>query len=289
MSEKEETTYGDECVLCQMTTQQLIEESCSPEEARMETMETLCSIGVEGSDNNVYKPVNVCGKCRKCNECGDPVNKEDCYTLCTCFGYIFCESCESDAELFWCTICQQHMHYDYMCRHIYYVADFEIQGSGSWSFWWYKKDRYHDKYLKPSFFELLDFMGLKFALDLRLTVSKNKVGFDFLHSSGSLFGATSIWMVTEDVYAMPNKHSFAHCYEHGEKMFEFNDYCEENDDGNGHLSDCYWWLVSLDKQKTEANKVTVDWVDEWLWQNKCNFFFMTMDMKSNLTMYWSRI
>ena len=258
------------CFVCEMTMTELSDEGYSLEETKFEKMETFCNTNNTGEDSNSgeFKEFYLCGKCRRCSRCSEIVTpgEEVCYTYCTCttdsnaYPTIHCEECESDGErLEWCNICEEHVYEDQLCRHLYKPDDFEVQGGGGWG----DSCGYYEGYLKPAIFEMLGYMGYKFALDFKLTIHKGKLGYDFISSWGSMLGHQSVSITTCDAYGKDHNHD-DNMY--GKRMTCFSDYCEMKEDKFGieNISDSFWWIYSLDKKSIKENELTISWIDEWL-------------------------
>jgi hypothetical protein len=240
----------NKCDMCEKYLDELQDEfGENAGETKFKKMITRCLDGE-------WKDVLICGDCIKCNMCGKAA-KNDCYTLCFCFDVTHCEDCEMYYDrLDWCEVCKNHLYNDNLCRHVYHAIDFDIQGAGIW----WDNNRYLQDYLKPCFFQMLDFMGYRFALDLRYTIEKGlfgKEGWTYLTTVSS-YGDRDTYGTNE--------------YRHRQKWGCFESYVEkiikntDDYDNDIYLEDVYDWLVSLSPLpgSKKANELTISWINEWL-------------------------
>lgn len=154
-----------------------------------------------------------------------------------------CEDCDSD--VFHCAICKQDYHRDSHCRHIFQDDDFEWTGSGAYA---------PSPAIKDSFFELLTLMPEGFASDLRIAIKSGKfytwIVAPLIGSGGHL-----------SLYGMPERGGHLMLNDpYGDAMLDLGGGPHAEDTADG-----YHWLASLYERKTrKANKITIDWIDQWL-------------------------
>jgi hypothetical protein len=238
---------------------------CKSETSSPIALETMCLTEEDNDKEYEYKPVNLCEDCSCCSYCGKRVKQGDnYYILCFCTDTLLCDDCEGNEEShYWCTICSEHqLDYDF-CHHIYKPVDFEHQGAGSW-YPTNNDDGYFDDFT-PAFNEFLSFVGLKLALDLRLTISRR--------------GHVNIRSGMENIYH-EEWHGWNESYgsdiENYCKLDRFELHIEklkEEDYNKAQIfNECFLWLASLDKQAPEVNRFTINLIDNWLKDNATNYF-----------------
>lgn len=245
-----------ECYYCKMTNEELLADTYSVDEAEIVKVETICSTD-EDDNAGEQKEIHLCGNCRKCSRCCKIISpnteceENEFYTCCLCWDQptIHCYDCENiDSPLVWCSICKEHSYDDETCAHLYLTIDREIQGAGCCD--------PKDNHLEPYFFEFLSFMGLRFAVDLRLAIKNGKTPYDFIYS-----------------YPSFNDKETLIVYEYNrDRIGDFEAHCdnrkEENEYDGYYLYGCYEWIITLDDATKKANEETIDLIDKWIFNHE---------------------
>lgn len=147
-----------------------------------------------------------------------------------------CEECDSDTVH--CSICNELVHADYRCRHVFQDDELNWTGSGAYS---------PSGHIKASFFLLLHRMPLPFAADLRKAISAGK--FHTWLVAPIIGGGGSLFLRGIDGTV-----------DYGARMIEIGEGDRAEDCADG-----YRWLASLyDGETPRANALTIEWLDEWL-------------------------
>ena len=149
-----------------------------------------------------------------------------------------CEDCDNDIHH--CCICGEDYHSDDFCRHLFEDAYFEVHGAGTGR---------ADECLKKSIFKLLRMMPAGFTTDLKKAIESGK-----FHTwiVAPMIGGGGILQLYGMAYSIGTAY--------GDALIEIgeSEQAEETRDG-------YHWLVSLyDADTADANRVTVNWLDERL-------------------------
>lgn len=171
---------------------------------------------------------------RACNWCGNdgPVYSDS----------FLCEQCDGDVVR--CNICDEDQHIDDLCRHVFRNSDYEWSGAGIGL-----PHEGNEHAIKSSFFALLSRMPLRFAFDLRAAISASK-----FHTwlVAPMIGGGGILTL----YGFPDH---ARQRRWGKLIIEIGE-----SETAEQYSDGFNWLVSLyDDRSLDANRLTVEWIDQW--------------------------
>ena len=168
----------------------------------------------------------------KCDNCGEDRNL-----------YPDMERCEDCDGLFYhCSICDEDQSEDDHCRHIFQDDNFEWCGSGA----------YMDPALKKPLFRLLNAMPEGFAVDLAAAIRSGRF-YTFL--TAPLIGRGGIM----SLYGFSD---VGKSLSYGKAMIEIGE-----DEESEEVADGYHWLASLYECETpKANKLTLQWLDEYLFR-----------------------
>jgi hypothetical protein len=147
-----------------------------------------------------------------------------------------CEQC--DIDIVHCSICDEDVHVDYRCRHVFKDDELDWTGSGAYT---------PSGHVKASFFLLLRRMPECFARDLRAAIRAGK--FHTWMVAPIIGGGGSLYLRGVDGTV-----------DYGARMIEIGEGERAEDCADG-----YRWLASLyDGDTPRANQMTIEWLDEWL-------------------------
>lgn len=174
----------------------------------------------------------VTGKCAWCGDEGD-VFKDN----------LRCDDCDSDVRR--CSICKQDYHANSTCRHIFQDKYFEWRGGGI---------RPNDTEMRLPVHRFLSAMGEDFARDLKIAIASGKFHTWFVAPMIGGGGLISL-------YGMPDRDGRSMVNAWSDKLIELGEGPNAE-----KLQDGYRWLSSLYNRNTsEANLTTIEWIDRWLW------------------------
>lgn len=154
-----------------------------------------------------------------------------------------CEQCYHDTII--CTICNDRVHYESKCRHVFQDSGFIWQGSGA--------GYDPDDSVKDSVILYVSRMPFEFAAELRDAIASGRFHTWFvapLIGGGGLFYLNGVNKRGREAASWWGQH-----------------FCnvKENDPDNDDLDDAYGWLASLYEKKTpKANALTIAWLDEFI-------------------------
>ncbi len=162
----------------------------------------------------------------RCQFCDDPIDAD---------SGPFCETCDENHE--WCTICNDYVHSDEPCRHIYYDDCGAWLGSGSYD----PKAAEHDVKL------LCQLIGREAVGHLRAGLDSGDYKACYVY--GSILAHHGIVAEFNGIDIGPTLTAVAHLYK----------------SATGNTLVGSGWLLSLEPGKTRtADLLSVKWIDEWL-------------------------
>lgn len=154
-----------------------------------------------------------------------------------------CETCDETefCHCEYCIICNENINPDVeVCRHLFWYEKFGLwvgTGTGSESEWLYKE-------LQDAFNKFISDHP-QIAEDLIWTIENNKMGFDAIHYSGSIFGA-------DRVECYLNNNWYGHIFTEN-----YEDMTEEEWEKYALFTA---WLIGLDENTKDENKLTIEWI-----------------------------
>jgi hypothetical protein len=175
-------------------------------------------------------------------------------------GLVLCAECEQDHYTY-CCVCKSYLHRDSARnhRHLFMTDDCAWYGTGGIDM---GESEYEE--VRLSLHALLDWMGKRFARDLARTVKNNHMCYDNLHTvTGIVLGPTLVFCYLDGGWMRKEKRYATHSY--GDKLYKiFSEYEPKEDEEVEPFSYGFWWLFSLDGEKTEEdNNRTLGWIAEW--------------------------
>lgn len=193
-----------------------------------------------------------------CSECGTDDSAAEIYSSSYDGQTLWlCDACEQEAPCIWCNVCKTN-HYDDVgldCRHLTWVDDVgEYRGCGT--------DRSSWESHKPSFFELLEMLGVDVAFALLRSLQAHRY---FTQFSGSKFGyeRITIYLLDKDWVSLSN---------YGDRLSVI--FKDETKAGRVKIG--LAWVISLysgnywenykdnETRTQDADLITASWVEEWL-------------------------